>query len=152
MQFKYVRLIVLSILLSSCSENSKIKKSVAEYLGKTMNKEELQNMNLQYDWFTHKQYIDYLIERHLNNWKQIQELENAKLGLRIDRILAGHSVEEEVSDNSYMTYYKNEIDSLMAIKPSTEKFLKVNVFVIKNTGDTTYKNTIWLDEKYEVKK
>lgn len=56
------------------------------------------------------------------------------------------------SENSYVTYYKNQIDSLMAIKPSTEKFLKVNVFVIKNTGDTTYKNTIWLDEKYEVKK
>lgn len=142
--------IALVLALSSCNaEKSKVEEAVIKYIGSGLNATEKENLQVSYSWTTEKEHVDALRQKYLHTMNSLHDLSVSKHMLEIETNGASNTPPLETG---YLDYYGAKIDSLNAITDVSGKVIKVNAYVLSSSGDTAYKNTIWLDEKYEVKK
>lgn len=142
--------IALVLALSSCNaEESKVKEAVIKYIGSGLNATEKENLQISYSWTTEKEHIDALRQKYLHTMNSLHDLSVSKHMLDIETNGARNIPPLE---SGYLDYYGAKIDSLNAITDVSDKVIKVSAFVLSSNGDTGYKNTIWLDDKFEVKK
>lgn len=150
MKNNILKLAVLLSLFASCNtDKAKVEEAVIKHIGSRLNESEKQSLQVSYIWTTEKEHIDANRQKYIYLMNTLHDLNVSKQMLSIETNGASNT---PAMETGYLTYYGDKIDSLNAITDVSGKVIKANAYVLSSSGDTTYQNTIWLDENYAVKK